>query len=247
MQRLRRISIGLAIIVAVLAGSWSIGLVSNGVDSLVPISASTGDAEAKVEPTPNNALSDSPSPSALSPSASVTPSTQPKSTAKPSPTKSSPSPRRSPVTTSPKASASPKPRTTPSPSPSPTRADESVQVLAIVNAERAEAGCDSVRLDAKLSTASVNHSTDMARRDYFSHYTPEGKSPWQRAREAGYDAPRSENIATGQETAAAVMESWMRSLGHRNNILDCTAKAMGIGLARNSDGTTYWTQMFGTA
>jgi len=51
----------------------------------------------------------------------------------------------------------------------------------------------------------------------------------------------------GVSAPEAVMTAWMNSSGHRANILNCKAKAVGVGLARKSDGTPYWTQVFGSA
>jgi uncharacterized protein YkwD len=122
---------------------------------------------------------------------------------------------------------------------------EDEQVVALVNAERARAGCDPVHADPKLATAALAHSEDMIDNDYFDHTSPEGESPWDRAVAAGYDQPTGENIATGQEDAATVMDAWMNSPGHRANILNCASRAIGVGLARDTEDTTYWTQMFG--
>jgi uncharacterized protein YkwD len=85
----------------------------------------------------------------------------------------------------------------------------------------------------------------MARHNMLSHEGSDGSSPWDRAERAGYDAALSENVAMGYPTAETVMEAWMKSQGHRDNILNCEAKAVGVGLARTADGTAYWTQMFG--
>jgi uncharacterized protein YkwD len=51
----------------------------------------------------------------------------------------------------------------------------------------------------------------------------------------------------GYRTPAAVMAGWMDSDGHRANILNCDFEAIGVGLARDSNGTAYWTQVFGRA
>ena len=121
------------------------------------------------------------------------------------------------------------------------------QVLTLVNAERAKAGCRPVRLDARLTAAATKHSQDMARNNFFSHTGRDGSSFVTRIRREGYTAPRSENIAAGNTTAAATMRQWMNSAGHRANILDCTAKDMGLGVASSPNSTyrTYWTQDFG--
>ena len=118
-------------------------------------------------------------------------------------------------------------------------------VVELVNDARAEAGCDPLHSDPRLDAAALAHSEDMIVRDYFSHVTPDGVSPWDRAKAAGYDVPTGENIALGQRDADTVMTAWMSSEGHRANILNCASKAIGMGLALDSSGTPYWTQMFG--
>lgn len=54
-----------------------------------------------------------------------------------------------------------------------------------------------------------------------------------------------ENIAMGYTDAAAVMNGWMNSSGHRANILNGNYNVIGLGLAENSSGQKYWTQNFG--
>ena len=86
----------------------------------------------------------------------------------------------------------------------------------------------------------------MVKRNYFSHTSPDGTTFVTRAKAAGYTSPIGENIAWGYRTPEAVMTAWMNSPGHRANILNCKAKAVGVGLARKADGTPYWTQVFGS-
>lgn len=116
------------------------------------------------------------------------------------------------------------------------------QVVTLVNAERADAGCAPVTVDSRLTTAAQAHSDDMARRGYLEHTTPEGVTFDQRIRRAGYPRPAAENIAMGLSSADAVMDAWMSSEGHRRNILNCDISAIGVGV--NSSGW-YWTQNFG--
>lgn len=122
------------------------------------------------------------------------------------------------------------------------------QVVDLVNAERAEAGCSIVvTLDSRLTAAARGHSSDMATRDYFSHDTLGGGGFADRITAQGYSwSTAGENIAMGQATAAQVMEDWMNSAGHKANILNCSFKNIGVGLAYNSSKTPYWTQDFGT-
>jgi uncharacterized protein YkwD len=117
-------------------------------------------------------------------------------------------------------------------------------VLALVNQERAAAGCAAVVADTALADVARAHSADMRDRSYFSHVTPEGLDPFARARAAGVGYARAENIAQGQPDPAAVMAAWMNSPGHRANILDCSPTKLGVGVAEGSGGP-WWTQLFG--
>lgn len=138
-------------------------------------------------------------------------------------------------------------RTTPAPPP-PVSASERMEneVTTLVNQERAKIGCGAVHTDERLRTASRGHSTDMAVNDYFNHTGLDGSSPWDRSRAAGYNQAIGENIAFGYRTAADVMNGWMNSAGHKANILNCAARAIGVGVAFKADGTPYWTQLFGS-
>jgi uncharacterized protein YkwD len=118
------------------------------------------------------------------------------------------------------------------------------EVLALVNRARERAGCDPLVADAGLAAVARAHSADMRDRDYFAHDTPEGLSPFDRADQAGVGYARAENIAFGQPDAAAVMEAWMNSAGHRANILDCDLTKLGVGVAEGPGGP-WWTQLFG--
>jgi uncharacterized protein YkwD len=119
-------------------------------------------------------------------------------------------------------------------------------VLTLVNQERTKAGCAALSVDARLTAAARDHSAEMAGRGYFAHDTPDGVSVGTRVTNAGYRwSAVGENIAKGQQDAAAVMQAWMNSPGHRANILNCRFTNIGIGLARQ-DQTPLWTQDFGT-
>jgi uncharacterized protein YkwD len=121
------------------------------------------------------------------------------------------------------------------------------KVIQLTNDARKKNGCAAVRTETKLITAARVHSLDMVKRNYFSHTSPDGKTFVTRAKAAGYATPIGENIAWGYRTPEAVMNAWMNSSGHRANILNCKAKAVGVGIARKADGTPYWTQVFGSA
>ncbi|MGW6689976.1 CAP domain-containing protein [Streptomyces sp. NPDC054961] len=117
------------------------------------------------------------------------------------------------------------------------------EVLALVNTERAAAGCPALTVNAKLTKAAQDHSADMAAHSNMSHTGSDGSDPGQRITRAGYQwRTYGENVAYGYSTPAKVMEGWMNSPGHKRNILDCSYKEIGIGLAQPGQ---YWTQDFG--
>ncbi|MFI0742149.1 CAP domain-containing protein [Streptomyces sp. NPDC021100] len=133
--------------------------------------------------------------------------------------------------------------------PAPSRGDVGgslqQQVTAIVNAERAKAGCSPVRLNSLLTQAAQGHSDDMAARNFFDHTNPDGKGPGDRITAVGYRwSTYGENIAYGQQTPASVMDTWMHSSGHRANILNCSFDEIGVGI-NNAPGGPRWTQVFG--
>jgi uncharacterized protein YkwD len=118
-----------------------------------------------------------------------------------------------------------------------------------VNAERAKAGRPPLKLDPRLSEAAQRHAEDMLTRSYYSHSSPEGTTPIERVRKAGY-APHivAENIARGPFTVDEVMDDWMLSREHRGNLLHPAFRDFGAGIAvgRNSVGyTVIWVQDFG--
>ena len=118
------------------------------------------------------------------------------------------------------------------------------QVLALVNQERAKAGCGALTADTRLATLARAFSADMRDRNFFSHTNPDGLDPFQRAAQAGITTMRAENIAQGQPDPTSVMTAWMNSPGHRANILDCSLRTLGVGVAYGTGGP-WWTQDFG--
>ncbi|WP_327326860.1 CAP domain-containing protein [Streptomyces sp. NBC_01210] len=119
------------------------------------------------------------------------------------------------------------------------------QVLTLVNKERASAGCSPLTSNAKLVEAADDYSDVMAGSGVMSHTGPDGSTMSGRVDAAGYVwSTLGENIARGQSDAAAVMDAWMHSPGHRANILNCSFKEIGIGV-HFGDGGPWWTQDFG--
>ena len=120
------------------------------------------------------------------------------------------------------------------------------EMVRLVNEQRSAAGCGDVTVDDRLAAAAEGHSRDMADNGYFDHTSLDGRDFGRRAAEHGYDWAIGENIAAGQRTVQEVMDAWMNSDGHRANILNCDARAIGLGIADDGAGTRYWTQLFGS-
>ncbi|MFQ1001709.1 CAP domain-containing protein [Modestobacter sp. SSW1-42] len=195
-------------------------------------------------PAPSSSVAPPPSTSAAPATTAPAPPTPRASTPTPAPRSTSrapaPPPPPAPAPPPPPAPAPPPP---PPPAPAPAAPGPEGQVLALVNDARAAAGCGPVGADGELAGVARAHSSDMRDRGYFSHTDPDGRSPFDRAAQAGVDA-RAENIARGQADADAVVRAWLDSPGHRQNVLNCSYRTMGLGLATGAGGP-WWTQLFG--
>ncbi|HYN95470.1 MAG TPA: CAP domain-containing protein [Pilimelia sp.] len=119
------------------------------------------------------------------------------------------------------------------------------QVVSLTNSYRAKAGCGAVRPNTLLIRTAYRHSWDMAQHGYFSHTSPGGSTFAARARYSGYNHAIGENIAWGYTSASTLVGAWMRSPGHRANILNCRARSVGVAVSYTRGGTPYWTQVFG--
>lgn len=135
----------------------------------------------------------------------------------------------------------------------PSRGDRLIrQVLTLTNLYRQQAGLQPLRLNSTLNTAAYSHSLDMATKDFFGHVGSNGSTVFNRLDTAGYNyATAGENIAAGFTTAKTVVEAWMNSPTHRQNILTPFVEEVGIGYVflPNDSGKlklrSYWTQDFG--
>ena len=122
---------------------------------------------------------------------------------------------------------------------------QAMQVLELVNAERNKAGLQPLTLDSQLNKVAAEKAHDMAVNGYFSHDSPTYGSPFDMMRSFGVDYQSAgENIAAGQKDAAAVMDSWMHSSGHRANILSPKYTKLGVGFYAGGSYGTYWVQEF---
>ena len=192
----------------------SVYIYVNGVKYKLPLTPSCPNVPSKPESTPNN------------------PSTTPQQ--KPESTPSTPS-------TNPEQ----KPESTPEQKPSTDFSSYQQQVLDLVNAERTKRGISALTLDSNLSNVATKKSQDMVNKNYFDHTSPTYGSPFDMMKQFGISyRTAGENIAKGQKTPQEVVTAWMNSEGHRKNILNPNFTNLGVGIAKDSKGTTYWTQMF---
>lgn len=119
------------------------------------------------------------------------------------------------------------------------------KVIDLVNVERAKVGLQPLKANWQVSRVARYKSQDMINKGYFSHTSPTYGSPFTMMESFGIKfSAAGENIAMGQTTPDAVMTAWMNSPGHRSNILNPTYTELGVGLAKDSAGRCYWTQMF---
>ncbi len=116
------------------------------------------------------------------------------------------------------------------------------QVVDLTNKEREKAGLKALKADTELSKVARAKSKDMADNGYFDHNSPTYGSPFDMMKSFGISYKTAgENIAQGQKTPEEVVEAWMNSQGHRENILNPDYTNIGVGYVENGN---YWTQQF---
>ncbi len=132
------------------------------------------------------------------------------------------------------------------------RQDLAAQVTTLVNQHRASKGLSQLTVSTTLTNASVWKARHMAKYVYMTHNDPAppvARSTGDRLLACGYPVGSygwGENIAYGYTSAAAVMQGWLNSSGHRANIENPSYKSLGVGAASTTTGRIYWAQAFGT-
>jgi uncharacterized protein YkwD len=108
-------------------------------------------------------------------------------------------------------------------------------VLAEMNVRRAAFDLPPLREDTRLDQAADDRVTDMEEQDYWAHISPDGKQPWQWMHAHGYDFRfAGENLASGFDTVELLVDAWMESKGHRDNILSPFYRDCGIAIIEGS-------------
>ena len=145
----------------------------------------------------------------------------------------------------------PKPAPAPMATFSPSLANRALQLVNDVRARGTRCGNElfgpapPVSLSGTLDDVARGHATDMAEKNYFEHVDPAGQSPADRVRAVGYQEKLvGENIAYGPKSVEEVVQGWLDSPGHCENIMDPRFAEMGIGLAPgHAKHGLYWVQV----
>lgn len=119
------------------------------------------------------------------------------------------------------------------------------QVLILTNNERGKYGLTPLQWDDSLAALAEAHCKDMINRNFFSHNNPDGETPFDRMKQAGISyLAAGENIAAGQYSPEAVVQAWMNSETHRENILNSDFKYLGVSVVKGGEYGIYWAQEF---
>lgn len=122
------------------------------------------------------------------------------------------------------------------------------EIVSYTNAARRRQGLPALAPNSRLMRAAELHAQQMARSGTLSHDIPGAPYPTPKDRLAvvGYDwRAYAENVSWNQRDARAAVEGWMRSAGHRENILNSAYTEIGAGMARSPKGEPYYVQVFG--
>jgi hypothetical protein len=124
------------------------------------------------------------------------------------------------------------------------------QLLGDTNTQRAAQGLNPLTLNPQLSAAAAQKATDMFAKGYWAHNSPTGSTPWDFISGSGYHyVVAGENLAKNFTTSQAVVDAWMASPTHRDNIVKPSYRDIGFAVVNgtlNGEETTLVVQMFGS-
>lgn len=123
-------------------------------------------------------------------------------------------------------------------------------IVRLTNVERQRLNLPLLTLDSQLSAAAARKAADMFARNYWAHVSPIGTQPWAFITDAGYSYRYAgENLARDFADPQSVVNAWMASPSHRDNLLSNRYQDIGVAVMDGTlDGhdTTLVVQMFGT-
>lgn len=124
------------------------------------------------------------------------------------------------------------------------------KLVELTNEKRLESGVSPVKLNDKLSYAAALKAEDMFKNDYWAHNSPSGTTPWVFIKNSGYSyVYAGENLARGFTDSKDVVNAWMASESHRNNLLSGNYEDIGFAVKRGKlrgEETVLIVQMFGS-
>ncbi len=124
------------------------------------------------------------------------------------------------------------------------------QVIELTNKEREKLGLPPLSENSELDQAAAKKAQNMFSENYWAHFAPSGKTPWDFITSSGYRFSfAGENLAKNFQNSNDVVKAWMNSPTHKENLLNSKYKDMGIAVedgVLNGQRTTLVVQMFGT-
>ena len=118
-------------------------------------------------------------------------------------------------------------------------------ILKGVNIEREKNNLKPLKIDNHLNKIAIVKAKDMAREKKMSHTSKKFGVTFNLIKKEGISYTKAaENIASGHKTPEFVTERWLKSKGHRKNILERDYRFIGIGKATDNNGKIYWVQIF---
>ena len=125
----------------------------------------------------------------------------------------------------------------------------SEQLLGHLNKEREKNNLETLNLNPELSAAAMNKANDMFAKNYWSHNSPDGKTPWDFIKDSGYAyVYAGENLARGFTESSDVTKAWLESQSHKENMLSSNYSDVGFAIVTgtlNGEETVLVVEEFG--
>lgn len=125
------------------------------------------------------------------------------------------------------------------------------ELLILTNQKRQENGLPPLSLNGQLNSAAQNKANDMLSKNYWAHIAPDGTTPWYFIKNSGYTyIYAGENLARGYNNANDVLNAWLASPTHRENIMSSKYNNVGFAVATGNltgEDTVLVVEMFGSA
>jgi hypothetical protein len=114
------------------------------------------------------------------------------------------------------------------------------QIIEKSNFQRELIGAKKLNINEQLMNAAQKKAEHMAKNQYFSHNLPDGTAPWQFIQNSGYEyLEAGENLAITNQSDSQVVDGWMNSLTHKENLLNKNFSDIGVGIAYFGNYSNY--------